>query len=274
MKVMQSTKAWGVVVAVLAATSAFAQSASNSAFGPGEQSTYKVEYLGMVAGTATITVGAETTQWGKPVLPIVTMAKSESVLDFYPIRDKFISYWDHRGERCLGSDLYADENRVKRHQRIKFDHGGKKATVIEKRAGADEKTWSRDVEPGAFDIASATFALRNKNLVIGESFELPVFTGRRSFTLKATVESRQTLDTVLGQKDVFKVRVQTGFSGKFQSKRDLYAYFTADEDRIPVRIEAEFVLGTVKAELSDYKSGRRYAMRADGGTPIEGSGGG
>ena len=68
------------VAGVLGAAPAFAE--RQSAFGPGEQTTYKVEYLGMHAGSAQITVGAETFQWGQTVLPIVTLARSEKMLDF------------------------------------------------------------------------------------------------------------------------------------------------------------------------------------------------
>lgn len=256
--------------AVLLASPARAE--RQSAFGPGEQSTYKVQYLGVTAGTAEITVGAETTQYGAKVFPIVTNARSHGVVDLYPIRDKFVTFWDFSQERCVGNDLFADENRVKRRQRIKLDHANGKATVVKKKEGGDEQVATVDVASGVQDIASATFALRNKPLAVGGVYEIPVFTGKRSFTLRATVEGRQTLTTRLGKFDVFKVRVQTGFGGKLESKRDLYAYMTADGAHVPVRIDAEFVLGTITAELSEYKSGRRYAM-SDAAPAVEGSGG-
>lgn len=249
----------------LAATVAFvgaARAETASAFGPGEQSTYQISYLGVVAGTAQITVGAETTQFGQQVLPIVTVARSQSVVDLFPIRDKFVTYWDHKSERCIGSDLYADENGTRRRQRIKVDHATGRATVVKQKEGGDEKTSTMDVDPGVVDIASAAFALRNTPLEVGRVYELPVFTGQRTFTLRATVESKQQLATKLGNKDVFKLRVQTGFSGKFESKRDLFAYLTADDAHVPVRIDAEFALGTITAELTDYKSGKSYAMAA------------
>ncbi len=258
--------------AALGVTSAHAE--QQSAFGPGEQTTYKVEYLGMHAGSAQITVGAETFQWGQKVLPIVTMARSERMLDFYPIRDKFVSYWDTSQERSVGSDFFMDENRVKRRQRVKLDHDAGKATVMKQDEGKDERVGTHDVAAGTFDMAAATFALRNKPFAIGDTYELPVFTGRRSFTLKATVEGKENLTTPLGKKDVYRVRVQTGFDGKFVAKRDILAWFTADDARVPVKIEADFVLGTIRAELLDYKSGRRYALSPAHTTPVEGSGGG
>lgn len=269
----KTSKVMTAVIASLAVCQTALANPGTSAFGPGEQSTYKVRYLGLTAGEAQITVGAETTQWGHRVLPIVTHARSKSITDLYPIRDKFVTYWDHAREQSVGSDLYADENRQKRRQRIRFDHAAGRAKVVKQKEGGDERLSEHDIQQGAFDIASATFALRNKALEVGKVIELPVFTGNRMFTMRATVEGRETLKTALGNKEVFKIRVQTGFSGKFESKRDLYAYLTADDARIPVRIEAEFVLGTISAELSDYKSGRRYAL-GPAVSVSEGSGGG
>ena len=253
--------AWGVALATTLA-GASAMGASISAFGPGEQSTYRVQYLGLEAGTAQITVGTQTTHWGNQVLPIVTLARSSSALDFYPIRDKFVTYWDPASDRCVGSDLFAEENRTRRRLRIKLDHQAGKATVMRQKDGSAEKTSTHDVQSGTFDIAAATFALRNRELAVGKTFEMPVFTGSRSFTLRATVEKKETVTTALGAKETFKVRVQVGFGGKLESKRDVLVWFTADDARVPVKMEAEFLLGTVRAELLDYKSGRRYALGA------------
>lgn len=253
--------------------SAPARAERESAFGPGEQSTYKVKYLGVTAGSAQITVGTEITQYGQTVIPIVTTARTQSLVDLYPIRDKFVTYWDFTQERCIGSDLFADENKVKRRQRVKVDHANGKATVMKQKEGGDEQVATLDVAPGVHDIASATFALRNMPLTQGAVFELPVFTGKKTFTLRATVEGKEKLSTPLGTKEVYKVRVQTGFGGKFESKRDMYAFMTTDGSHVPVRIEAEFVLGTITAEISEYKTGRRYAVR-DELPQSEGSGGG
>jgi hypothetical protein len=257
---------------VLAAGAALAQpSATHAAFGPGEQSTYSVEYLGVTAGSAQITVGAPSRQWGHEVLPIVTLARSQSVVDLYPIRDRFVTYYSPLHDRSIGSDFFADENRVKRRERVKLDHDTGRATVVKQKQGADERLGTHDIEAGASDIAAVTFALRNRPLQVGRTFEFPVFTGSRSFTLRATVEQTQMLQTVLGTREVYKIRVETAFSGKLQSKRDLFAYLTTDEAHIPVRIEAEFVLGTIRAHLKEYKSGQRYAKATT--AALEGSGG-
>src|SRR6476660_5409292 len=112
---MTSMNQRGWAGALVAAGLLFATAASaddkkiKSVFGPGEQSTFKVQYLGMTAGTTTVTVGSDTQQWGSSVWPIVALAKTESVFRIYPVRDKFITYWDPKAQRSLGSDLFADE---------------------------------------------------------------------------------------------------------------------------------------------------------------------
>ncbi len=242
----------------------------HSAFGPGEQLTFRVQYLGMQAGTARITVGAETFQWGRQVLPLVVEARTEKLLNWYPIRDRFISYWDPSAERCIGSDFFMDENRVRRRQRIKLDHETGKATVTRQQEGKEERVQEYDVPTGTYDMAAATFALRNLPLDIGQRHELPVFTGRRAFIMQATVERREVLKTAQGNRDTFRVRVKTGFDGKFESKRDIVTWLSADEAKVPLRVEADFVLGTIRAELVEYKSGRRYLLSSVKGPDTQG----
>lgn len=224
------------------------------AFGPGEQSKYRVSYLGLTAGSAQITVGGEMKQWGREVWPIVCTAKSESVVDLYPIKDKFVTYWDDRAQQSLGSDFFVDENKKRRRQRIRLD--GKTALITNQKEGGEEQESSVEVEELALDMAAVTFRVRNEQLAEGAEFELPVFTGRKSFTLRAIVEGTETLSTPLGDKEVFRVRVVTDFSGKLAAKSDIVAFFTTDSRHVPVRVEAEFLFGTVAGDLIAYEPGR------------------
>ncbi|MHB8875589.1 MAG: DUF3108 domain-containing protein [Myxococcaceae bacterium] len=244
------------VMVLMTASRARAQNGTRrgEAFGPGEQSTYNVVYLGLSAGTAQVTVGTEMKQWGKEVWPIVATVKSESLVDFYPIRDRFVTYWDDRQQRTLGSDLFADENHKKRRQRIRLD--GPEAQVTRQKEGAEAQETSHEVPQQTMDMAAVAFALRNKPLKVGDEYALPVFTGVKLFDLEAKVEGVEKLQTVLGSREVVRVRVTTQFSGKLAAKRDMIAYFTNDSRHVPVKIEADFLLGTVVGELTRYEPGR------------------
>ncbi len=231
-----------------------------SAFGPGEHSKYDVAYLGLHAGSAQITIGSETQQWGKEVWPIVTLAKTESLIALFPMKDKFVTYWDHSIQKSIGSDLFADEGRKKRRQRIQLVPDSKAVVLVQKEGGSAEEQ-THDVDANALDMAAVAFTLRNSDLQLGREYLLPVFTGVKSFTLQARVEAKQNLKTRLGEREVFKVRIVTDFSGKLASKRDMFAYFTTDPRHLPVRIEAEFLIGTLVAELTEYQQGRDLALK-------------
>jgi len=260
------------LLTVLIGSAPVANTAVNSAgdprmaFGPGEQSIYRIAYFGVSGGTAQVTVGADTQQWGKRVWPIVVIARSDPALSFYPIRDRFVSFWEFSAGRPIGSDLRADENHKKRYQRIKLDHEGKLASVLKQKEGEQPSEDSYPIEPGSLDMAAAAFALRTKPLQVGRSFDLPVFTGHKSFRLRAMVEGTERLKTPIGEREVYRVRVQTDFSGKFQSKRDMVGYFAIDESHVLVRVEADFLLGTLVAELTSYQPGRTTAPE-----PLRGS---
>ncbi len=238
----------------------------NRAFGPGEQALYRVKYLGVTAGTAQITVGAPMQQWGQQVWPIVSLAKSDPIIGVWPIKDKFVSYWHSEGQRSLGSDFFADENHKRRRQRIQMNEDGRIAHVVRQKEGAAPVEATHELPEGTMDLAGATFALRSRGLVEGQEYHYPVFTGSRSFVMRAKVEGRQLLKTLLGEREVFRVKFQTDFSARLKTQRDITAYFTTDPSHVPVRVEADFVLGSIVAELTEYKQGSLTAMGLEAAT--------
>ncbi|EAU62028.1 DUF3108 domain-containing protein [Stigmatella aurantiaca] len=228
----------------------------NPSFGPGEQALYRVQYLGVTTGTAQITVGAPMQQWGQKVWPIISLARTDPMMSAWPIKDKFVTYWGEDGQRSLGSDFFAEENHKRRRQRIQMNADGKSAHVIRQKEGTQPSESTHELPEGSMDVASAAFALRRQGLAEGREYASPVFTGNKSFVMRAKVEGREQMKTALGAREVFRVTVQTDFSEKLQTRRDITLYFTTDPSHVPVRLEADFVLGTVVAEITEYKPGR------------------
>jgi hypothetical protein len=247
----------GVLFGLALSGTALAQ--GQTAFGPGEQARYRVHYLGVTAGTAQVTVGAPMKQWGKEVWPIVAVAKTESVAGVWPIKDKFVSYWDFGAQRVLGSDMHEDENNRRRRVRVKLGEDGRSAHVVKQKEGETPREYDHELAEGTLDVAGATFALRNRALVVGGEYSYPVFTGSKSFLMKAKVEAKETLSTSLGKQEAYRMRVYTEFSGNLASKRDMVVWMTADARHLPVRIEADLALGSLVAELTGYEQGKVIA---------------
>ncbi len=238
---------------LLAATPAAAQ--LSSVFGPGEQTDYEVSYLGVTAGRARLTVGWPTEQFGHDVWPLVCVGES-AFGSFFPIKDRFVSYWEPAGQRTLGADFFVNENKHRRRDRYVYDFDALEAHVTSQHEGAEPTERRVTIEQGAMDLAAAGFNLRNLALVPGEVHEFPIFTGRRQYRMKASVTGRQKLRTKLGELDVFRVTVTTDFSGSLKTRGPVTLFYTADEKQLPVRAEADFLLGTVRLDAVSYLAGR------------------
>jgi hypothetical protein len=262
----------GVVLAVLAALPQPARGATVP-FTPGEELVYEVEALGMNAGKARISVGAAADRDGSSAWPIVVWARTDSLFDaVYPVRDRFVSWWEPDSGRALGADLFADEGGKKRRESSRVDHALGKAEVRREK-GSERSTSSYPVPAGVFDIAGALMALRGEDLAVGQVVQLPVFTGKKVFTLRCTIVGTEKIETDAGSFDTLVARVQLGFDGKFAAKRDLKVWFSADEQKIPVRLEVEFVLGHLVAQLVQYHRGVTHpaAIARPAGGPADGA---
>jgi hypothetical protein len=228
--------------------------AETTAFTPGEQVVFHASFLGISAGTVQSTVGVEFPD--RPgVWPIVMLARSESALFFFPIRDKLVVLWDSEHSLTLGMEMWADENHKRRRVKISFGPTEGKATVVREAAGQPPAQTELSVAAGASDVASALYLLRTHPLEVGTELTLPVVTPSKQFLLRAVVERRERRKTPLGEQWTVRVRLTTDFSGKLKAQSDLIIYFTDDEAHVPVRIEAELGLGTVVAEAVEYHSG-------------------
>ncbi len=244
---------------MLLAGSAFAQGGPRlaSVFGPGEQTTYDVSYMGITAGRAEITVGAPMEQFGREVWPLVSVGETTQLAAMFPVKDRFISYWDPRTRGSVGADFFVHESKHRAKSRFKYDFEANQVMVTREAPGwpTTEKTYS--IEQGTLDLAAAGFSLRNIPLEVGAVHELPIFTGTKFYKMKATVVGRESLSTGLGEVEVFRVTVNGDFTGKLATEGLMTLFYTADEKQLPVRAEAKLMLGYVRVDAVKYEPGRR-----------------
>lgn len=221
------------------------------AFRPGEELHYNVRALGLQAGKAQIQVGALTERDGVSAWPLVFQARTDSIFDsIYSVKDRFVTWWDPESGRVVGADFYAEERGKRHRSRSTLDHEAGKAEVVRVQEWNRKRTVrTYDIPSGAYDIAGALFELRNRPLTPGSEETLEVFTGRKVFTLRCFVEGKEKIRVAGEERDAIVTRVQLGFDGNFASKRDLRAWFSDDERRIPLRVEADLVLGSIVIAL-------------------------
>lgn len=222
------------------------------AFRPGEELEYEIRALGMKAGRARIQVGTWTERDGVKSWPLVVNARTDSLFDsIYSVRDRFISWWDPETGQVIGADFWAEERGKKHRSRSHLDHEAGKAEVFRfKEWNGERSTRNYKIPSGSYDIAGAIYALRQRPLEVGTVEEVDVFTGSKVFKLRCHVEAIETIQVGAGSFRAVRARLQTGFDGQFASKRDVRIWFSADDRKLPLRMEADLVLGSVVASLA------------------------
>lgn len=247
-----------LVVALLAA--GYATTSRAQAIAPGEEIVLGVSYLGVPTGEARVRVG----QPEGDIWPVVFQARTSGAASLLDVREHLVSYWDAELQLSRGSDLKAYEVGDFHTDSARFSRiAGEptKVTVVEARKGRKPKTKILEVPHDALDLTGAFLWLRMQDLSVGLRLEVPIISGTSQFTLLAEVVDRELVKTPAGTFPSFKVRVRTGFAGKFSTKRDTFLWFADTLDRRLVKITADFAVGSIVAELRSYRPGTAVAAR-------------
>ncbi len=114
------------------------------------------------------------------------------------------------------------------------------------------------------DIISAFYYLRNHpnidKLKSGESITIDMFFDEEITKFKLKYIGRQDITTKFGSVStmVFKPLVQTG--RVFKEKESVTLWITDDNNKVPVRIKADLAVGSLKADIDEYK-GLKYPFK-------------
>ncbi len=218
-------------------------------FVPGERMEFSVTYLGITMGKARISVG---TPEGR-VLPVFLEARTAGIAKIITVRDQLATFLDVETGLPRSSSLDAVESSYRHTDTAHFDREAGKATVRLK--GKYDNTFLVDVPPDTVDFVALVFKLRVLPLDPGVRHEFQVLAGRTVSKVVAEVTGREKVSTKAGEFAAVKIRVPTGFTGKFSEKNPTFVWLSDDARRIVVRIATEFAIGHGTANLVSYQPG-------------------
>ena len=81
------------------------------------------------------------------------------------------------------------------------------------------------------------------------------FIDGKQYHLEAKVLERETVNVEAGSFDCYVVEPITQSVGLFQHEGQLKVWLTADRLRMPVLMKSKILVGSISAELTDYKLG-------------------
>lgn len=222
---------------------------NNQAFGPSEVLEYRVHYGFMDAGTARLEVDPIVKNLGgRTCYRVLGTGRSVGAFDwFFKVRDHYESYIDAEAMVPWLFIRKIEEGSYKKNQNVSFNHFKSTAT-------SEKKTIKT---PGQVqDLISAFYYARTldfEHAAVGDTFLINCYLDDETFPMVIKYSGKEKIKTKLGtfRCIVFKPYLLEG--RVFKEKEGMTVWVTDDKNKIPVRAQAEILVGSVKMDITSYK---------------------
>lgn len=220
----------------------------------GEQLKYGLYYSFIKAGTAYIKTRGVTAINGRQAYVIQTTAFSASVIDpFFKVRDVNYSWLDAENFYSLGYSQSVREGNYKRDEWLAFDYPAN-TYYGELQKKADPRTVSGPLSAPVLDMLTSLYFVRAQKLTPGQDVVFDIVNREKQYPLIVKVLKKETIKTAAGKFKCIVVEPQFRGEGIFVSKgKSLKVWLTDDEYKMPVKMKTEVFIGSVSAELLEYK---------------------
>jgi len=225
----------------------------NRAVHVGERLTYEISWLNIFAGTAVMEVADGGSVGEHKQAKLVTTAQSRPIITkFFPVDNRVESEFDLHALLPQHMTFRRREGKKKEDFEYTFHHGD--GTVTATKGGTTE---TLPIQPGTQDLISCLYYVRSVlPLKPGVSSKLNIHHDKKNRTVEVRVEEIETVEGVWGKVEAARVLVIMPFQGLFLNKGNIRVWFTTDDRRIPVRMKAKVIIGSIVADLSSgYQGG-------------------
>ena len=215
-------------------------------FQVGEQLTYDISWLNITAGTAVMAVSGAGMDGDPSLVKLVTTAQSRpAITKFFPVDNRVESSLDTA--TLLPEHLTFKRREGKKKEDLEYTFDQKAGAVTVVKNGTTERL---DMPPGTQDVISCLYYARSVlSLQPGASLTMNVQHDKKTHKLDVLVEEIETLSGSWGKVETARVLVVMPFQGLFLNQGNIRVWFTTDARRIPVRMKAKVVIGSIVADL-------------------------
>lgn len=232
-----------------------------SAFGVGEWFKFRIHYGFVNAGYATLEV-KEAVLHNEKVFHLIGKGQTTGISRFFfKVDDLYESYIDEKTYVPYQFLRKINEGGYTKNQEGFFTPQQNKITVKDYKHKT-EKTFA--TPKNTQDILSAFYYLRNfatiDDIKPGEYIAIDMFFDEETTKFKLKFIGRENIKTKFGTvaSMIFKPYV---FSGRvFKEQESVTVWISDDDNKIPLRIQANLVVGSIKADLESYK-GLRFPLK-------------
>ena len=235
--------------------------ASEIAFKDGEWFQFRIHYGIFNASFATLKID-EKQYNGKSVFHAQGYGETTGLAKlFFKVEDRYESYFDKYTGQPYKFIRDINEGGYTKDIEIDFNHNTQKALVNDKKHGV--KT-THAVKDNVQDLISAFYYLRNNyeisDITVGQTITLNMFFDKENFKFKMKYMGNETLRTKFGKIDCMKFRPFVQSGRVFKEEESLTLWVSNDKNKIPIRIKADLAVGSLKADLHNFK-GLKYPFK-------------
>jgi len=221
----------------------------NNAFTYGEELNYRVHYGWINAASVSVKVAEKPTVIdGRETFRISAYGRTFRSFDWaFKVRDHFVSYVDTRSIAPLKYYKKVQEDNYKDEDLVYYDHINGKLNGSQK--DMDMPAYVQDIISGTFYARTIDF----ENAAVGQAFPINIYLDQEIYDLQFKYMGKETVKTDLGKIECYKLRPQLVVDRVFKDEDDMTIWVSADENKIPVRVQANIYVGSVKVSITKAK---------------------
>lgn len=227
---------------------------SDPAFKAGEWLDYKLSYSNFLnAGHASMEVNP-TSHNNRPAFHFKAEGRSTGLVSlFFKVRDFYESY------------VYIDDFHPYKFVR-KIDEGGytknKVITFDYEQNLATENDLKKDtiqyiqIEKNIQDLISAVYFMRNQDLSHlneGDDVDVKIYFDQEINIFKLRYLGKEVLKTTFGNTQALRFRPMVQAGRVFKEEESVTLWVSDDKNKIPLKIKASLAVGSLNADLDNYK---------------------
>ncbi|MEW7289764.1 DUF3108 domain-containing protein [Aquimarina sp. 2304DJ70-9] len=227
---------------------------NHKAFDAGEWFRFRIHYGMFTASYATLEVKDDTIN-DIPVHHVIGTGKSSGILSlFFKVEDYYETYIDKNEVRPYRFIRKINEGGHTKDIEINFDHQKSEALVFNKKYNTKNKF---QIKPGVQDMMSSFYYLRNSietsSLKKGDEQFVNMFFDNENYPFKLKFLGREVIRTKMGKIACLKFRPYVMADRIFKEEESMTVWVSDDDNRMPVRIKADILVGSIKADLDAFK---------------------
>jgi hypothetical protein len=215
---------------------------------------YHVAGIYVNAGSALFTTRLEKLN-GKTVYHIIGNGRSNSRYDWiYRVRDRYETYLDTLTMLPLIFSRDVEEGKTRKKETVRFDHDKLIAT-------SDSGQFK--VPLCIQDVLSSVFYARNLDFdqyKKGDKIDFKMFLENEVHHLFIRYMGREQVQTTYGKFNAIKFKPLLVEGTIFSGGENMTVWVSDDDNRLPVRIESEILIGSIKVDMTGYK-GLKYPLQ-------------